>query len=157
MTTPTEPSFEERLLDGFAATWAAWPEATVPVAYDADPTHAYPTSASDPIGIYLDRWPEVPEGSISITDYTVTDDPSLSDSVIGVQVMVKHRDLAVVKAVVSDLFNLFHGRQRGMLGSVTLVSALRTSGTNAGQDSNERQGRIENYYLTVHRPSANRL
>lgn len=152
----TEPSFEERVLRGFAADLAANPDATVQLAYDdeTDPTYVYPPDA---VGIVLDRWPQSPAAVVTITDYTVEDDMSLSDSVIGVQLTIRHRDRLAVKAIASDVFNLFHGRGRGMLGTVTLVSARRTSGTNTGQDSNERQGRIENYYLTVHRPSANRL
>lgn len=154
--TPTEPSFEERVLRGFAADLAANPEATVPLAYDdgTDPAYVYP---ADVVGLVIDSYPQGPDGAVTITDYTVTDDLSLSDSVIGVQLTIRHPDRMAVKAISSDVFNRFHGRGRGMLGDVTLVSARRTSGTNTGQDSNERQGRIENYYLTVHRPSANRL
>jgi hypothetical protein len=154
--TPTEPSFEERVLRGFAADLAANPAATVALAYDdeTDPAYIY---APEAVGLVLDRYPQGPDGAVTLTDYTVTDDLSLSDSVIGIQLTIRHPDRAAVKAIAADVFNLFHGRGRGMLGSVTLVSARRTSGTNTGQDSNERQGRIENYYLTVHRPSANRL
>lgn len=154
--TPTAPSFEQLVLQGFAADLAANPAATVQLAYDdlSDPAYVYPPDA---IGLVLDTYPPGPDGSVTITDYTVTDDMSLSDSVIGIQLTIRHPDRLTVKAISSDVFNLFHGRGRGMLGLVTLVSARRTSGTNTGQDSNERQGRIENYYLTVHRPSPNRL
>lgn len=148
----TPPSFEERVLQGFAGLAVANPRATVALAYDPS-GDLYPEGV---VGIYLDRWPEVPGGTITLADYTVEDHMSLSDSVIGVQVTIRHRDLGAVKAISADLFDLFHGHAAGMLGSVTLVSARRASGTNAGQDANERQGRIENYYLTVHRPSLNR-
>lgn len=153
----TENSFELDLLTGFAEVWRDAAGKRTEVAWNPDPLAAYPTGEDDPMGIYLDVWPEVQHGTITLADYTVSDDPSLSDSVIGIQVMVKHLDRSVVKAATSDLFDLFHGRAGGMLGTVKLVSAMRASGTNAGQDSNERQGRIENYYLTVHRPSPNRL
>lgn len=151
MTDPT-PSFEERVTRAFAADLAGNPDATQQLTYRADDS-AY---TSGELGIYIDVWPQTPGGSVTVADYTVSDDPSLSDSVIGMQVTIRHADLMVVKRITSDIFNRWHGRQRSMLGDVTVVSAMRTSGTNAGQDSNERQGRIENYYLTVHRPSTNR-
>lgn len=146
-------SFEQEVLDGFALVAAANPSARVPLVYDPTGKVAY---RPDQVGIYVDSYPEGPGGSVTITDYTVSDDPSLSDSVMGIQVTIKHQDRLKVRAISGDLFNLFHGRWGGMLGTVTLVSALRASGTNTGQDSNERQGRIDNYYLTLHRPSAHR-
>lgn len=151
----TEPSFEQQLLEGIAADLDGNPDATVPLAYDYGvPGVVYAESATS---IHIDRYPQKAGGSVTITDYTVTDDPSLSDSVVGIQFTIKHRDRNAVKAIAGDIFNRFHGRGRGMLGAVTLVTSSRASGTNTGQDGNERQGRIENYYLTVHRPSANRL
>lgn len=156
MPTPTERPFERLILDGFATAIVDNPDATVSLAYDdeTDPAYIYP---DDVLGIYVDRWPQTVEGSVTITDYPVSDDPSLSDSVVGVQVTIKDADVNVVRAIDSDIFKLFHGRQRGMLGDVTLVSCVRASGTSLGQDSNGRQGRTANYYLTVHRPSTHRL
>jgi len=153
----SEPyAFEELLLRGVAQTLVANPNSRVPLAWDdeSDPNYVYP---DDAVGIYFDTRPLIDGGSITLTEYTVSDDVSLSDSVEGVQLVIQHRDRSVVKLITSDVFNLLHGRERSMLGDVTLVSATRSSGTNMGQDANERQGRIENYYLTVHRPSPNRL
>ena len=152
--SPLAPSFEQRVLEGFATVLAANPDATVPLAYSVDPEYVF---TAGQVAIVLDTWPESTGGIVEITDYTVTDDPSLSNSVIGVQVTIWHKDRLTVKAIAADVFNLIHGRARGMLGTITLVSALRTSGTSLGQDSNERQGRVENYYLGVYRPSTNRL
>lgn len=150
-------SFELDVLRGLGHLIADASASTgVPLLFDGGDPEAEPYPA-DAIGIYLDRWPEIPGGSVTLADYTVSDDLSLSDSVLGIQATIRHRDRLVVKAIGSSLFTLLHGRQRSMLGTVTLVSASRQSGTNAGQDSNERQGRIENYYLAVHRPSANRI
>lgn len=145
-------AFEQRVLEGFAGLIANNSAATIDLTFDAS---GVPYTAGQ-IGIFIDRWPESPDGAVTITDYTVSDDMSLSDSVIGVQVTIRHRDIRTVKAIADDVFNLIHGHQAGMMGTITLVSARRASGTNTGQDSNERQGRIENYYLTVHRPSTNR-
>lgn len=164
-------SFELDTLLGFANVAADNPEAEVPLwselgtDYDPDLTDAYGKPGSyvpngeQPAGtvpIFIDRWPEGPGDVVVLTDYTVSDDISLSDSTIGVQVTVRSEDLDRIKGITSDLFALFHGRWGGMLGRVTLVSARRASGTNTGQDSNDRQGRTENYYLTVHRPSTHR-
>lgn len=148
---PTEISFEEEVLLGFADVIAGNPDATQPLWSE----HLTAEQPPGTVGIYLDVWPEDVD-SVTITDYTVSDDPSLSDSVLGVQVTIKAARRSTVKAIASDVFSLFHGRQGGMLGAVRLVSARRASGTNTGQDSSERQGRIDNYYLTVHRPSPHR-
>lgn len=146
-------SFEMAVLDGFASMAAENPRARVKLAYEYDPKRTYPRGA---IGITIDRYPAGPEASVTISDYTVDDDVALSDSTLGIQVSIWSKDRRQVKAIASDLFDLFHGRTHGMLGVVTLVMARRSSGTNVGQDSNERQGRTENYYVTVHRPSPNR-
>lgn len=150
-------SFELDTLLGFANLAADNPEAEVRLWSENDANgNPNPPQPEGSVPIFIDRWPEGPDDCVTITDYTVSDDPSLSDSVIGVQVTVRAKDVDVVKGITSDLFALFHGRWRGMLGRVTLVSARRASGTNTGQDSNDRQGRTENYYLTVHRPSTHR-
>lgn len=164
-------SFEMDTLLGFANVAADNPEAEVPlwselgtdydtglIDHEGKPG-SYVPNADQPEGsvpIFIDRWPEGPDDVVVIADYTVSDDPASSDSVIGVQVSVRCADLDKVKGITSDLFALFQGRWGGMLGRVTLVSARRASGTNTGQDSNDRQGRTENYYLTVHRPSTHR-
>jgi len=164
-------SFEMDALLGFANVAADNPEAEVELwseystAYDPDLTDAegrqgsYVPNPDQPPGtvpIFIDRWPEGPDACVTLTDYTVDDTYSSSDSILGVQVTVRAPDLDVVKGITSDLFALFQGRWGGMLGRVTLVSARRASGTNTGQDSSDRQGRTENYYLTVHRPSTHR-
>jgi hypothetical protein len=145
-------SFEERALHGLAAMIAANPDATVPLSWNADPSAVYPATAT---GIYTDDWPETVD-SVTLSDYVVSDAFSLSDSVMGVQVAIWAKDRAKVRAIRSDLFNLLHGHPGGMLGDVRMVMASRASGTTLGQDSNERLGRSENYYLTLHRPSTNR-
>lgn len=147
-------SFEERVLRGVAALLAGNPAATVALTDDqGNPAINY---TAGQVGLYLDTWPEIPGGSVTLSDYPVTDDLALSDSVLGLQVTIRHADLSTVKAIASDVFNLLHGRQASMLGTVTLVSARRASGSNLGQDSNERRGRADNYYLTLHRPTTNR-
>jgi hypothetical protein len=151
--TDQPAAFEAQVLDGFALRCAGNDAARIPLAYSTDPTVVY---AEGETGISIDVWPEVPGDSVTLTDYTVSDDPTLSDSVVGVQVTIRSVSRDRVKYISADLFDLFHNAPRGMLGTVTLVAAWRSSGTNLGQDSNDRLGRTENYYLTVHRPSSNR-
>jgi hypothetical protein len=156
-TSPTTldefDSFEMAVLDGFARMISENPDARVPLWYEYDPSVTAPAGA---LVVTLDRYPQGRDASVTISEYSVDDDPSLSDSTVGVQVAIWSKDRRQVKAITSDLFNLLHGRTHGMLGVVTLVMARRSSGTNVGQDSAERQGRTENYYLTVHRPSPHR-
>lgn len=147
----TEPSFEGRVLDGFAAVAVA-EGLRVPLAYDPS-GEPYPAGV---IGVYLDLTPDTREGSVTLVDYVVSDAFGMSDSIIGVQATIRHPDRATVKQIASDLFEAFDSRPACKLGDITLISAKRASGTNVGQDSNGRVGRIENFYLTVHRPSTNR-
>lgn len=92
---------------------------------------------------------------ITVQDYPVDDDISISDSVVGVQFKITG-DLAFVKGAVDDIFDLFHGLQSTTLGGVRVVMAGRRSGAALGQDESGRVSRSENYYFTVHRPSPNR-
>lgn len=146
-------SFEAAVLDGFARRAADWPDAKVRLTYDPDPDHVYD---DDQIGIYMDTAPELRTTTVTLAEYSVSDDPSLSDSVVGIQVSIWSPDRDTIKSISSDLFNQFHGLWSTKLGVVSLVSCERSSGTNVGQDSQERPGRTENYYATVHRPSPNR-
>lgn len=143
----TSESFELAVLEGFAqvavASTTLWYHRTKPA----------PAGRTK---IVLDITPESPDDVVTLRDYTVMDSANLSDSVVGVQVDIRSKDVTKVRAIMSALFDAFHGRQAGMLGSVRLVMAVRSSGTWLGQDSNNRLQRTENYYLTVHRPSPNR-
>lgn len=143
-------TFELELLRGFARV--AVEETSLGLAYrEGDAVYE-----DTEVGIYTDTYPEHPADTVALHDYTVSDDPSLSDSVMGVQVQIRAATSARLREISSALFDLFQGRQAGMLGTIRLVMSARTSGTNVGQDSGGRLGRIENYYLTVHRPSPHR-
>lgn len=156
-------SFELDLILGVANLAAENENAEVPLwsersAVWDDVAHAYAPNPPQPEGavpIFVDATQQ--DGPyVLLSDYTVDDDPSLSESTIGIQVTIRSQDRTEIKGITSDLFALLHGRWGGMLGPVRLVSAQRASGTNVGQDSNLRMGRTENYYLRVHRPSTNR-
>lgn len=149
-----ELSFEYQLLTGFAELAAENPDAVESLTWRDPKTKT--VYAKGEIGIYLEVYPEVADTTVTLAEYTVSDDTSLSDSIVGVQVTIRSADRYKLARIRNDLFNLFHGRHGGKIGTVTLISAVRSSGTNVGQDTSDRLGRLENYYLTVHRPSPHR-
>jgi hypothetical protein len=107
----------------------------------------------------MDTVPASPDRVITLTDYVVADDPTLSDSVIGVQVRTRWggQDPRPVKDLDGAIFDALHGLEGVTLtGGIHIVSCFRRSGTSMGQDANNRWGRSSNYYATVHRPSTNR-
>lgn len=115
--------------------------------------------AAGDTAIVLDTVPASPDRVITLTDYVVSDDPSLSNSVIGVQVRTRWggADPRPVKDLDGAIFALLHGMPaRTLAGGVRVVSCLRNSGVSMGQDSNNRWGRSSSYYTLVHRPSTNR-
>lgn len=152
----TTKSFELDVLLGFG-NLIAEAATSVPLYIDLDADGNQKTGAptSGATHIFIDQWPQE-QNSVTLIDYPVSDDPSLSDSVIGVQVTIWHRDRDKLRTIVSDVFNTMQGRWGGSMGNVRLVQAARRSGANLGQDGNGRVGRTENYYLTVHRLSAHR-
>lgn len=152
MTDIDEYGFELATLYGFAAVAAANPAAKVKLWDQHSQGDAQPAGT---VGIYIDTSPPDVD-AVQLVDYTVSDEPTTSDSTQGVQVVIKASSPATVKGIVSDLYDLFHGRDAGMIGDVTLVASFRSSGTNTGQDQSGRMTRTENYYLTVWRPSPNR-
>ena len=110
-------------------------------------------------GIVFDTVPATPDRVITLTDYVVSDDPTLSDSVIGVQVRTRWAgaDPRPVKDLDGGIFDALHGLESVTLtGGIHIVSMFRRSGTSMGQDLGNRWGRSSNYYATVHRPSTNR-
>lgn len=141
-------SFSEDLLNGLAAFLAAAGAGTYRSggAYAAGET-----------GIFFAAMPQTPDRAIVLSDYPVTDDPSLSDSVVGVQVRCRGgADWHDVKAIADAVFDVLHGKTAFDAGTVRVVQALRRSGAPLGRDDSNRWEHSDNYYLTVHRPSANR-
>lgn len=110
-------------------------------------------------GIVFDAVPQSPDNVITLSDYPVKDDPTLSDSVIAVQVRTRcaGQDPRPVKDLDGAIFDALHGLEGVDLASgVHLVSLYRRSGVSLGQDGNLRWMRSSNYYATVWRPSTHR-
>lgn len=141
------------LLDGIIEAFIAATGKREAYAWRSDGS-AYP--AGPAFGFYRDTSPETKANAITVGEYSISDDGTLSDSSSGVQFRIESLDRRRVLNVKDDLLDVFHGRWGGTLGVVTLVSAERLSGTSLGQDSNGRLGRTENYTFNVHRPSAHR-
>lgn len=118
---------------------------------------AYPANTDG--AIFLQDVPGSPDRLIVLSDYLVDDDPSLSDSVTGLQ--VRTRGLPSSPASVDDLeaavFDRLHGAHGLTLSTgVRINSIVRRSGTRLGVDGNRRHERSSNYLVTAHRPSQHR-
>lgn len=142
-------SFTGDLLEGLAVFLDAAGVGT----YRADGS-AYSASET---AIVFAAMPSSPDRAIVLSDYPVTDDPSLSDSVIGMQVRSRGgTDPHDVKNISDAVFDVLHGKTAFNLGAVRVVQALRNSGGSLGRDDSNRWEHSDNYYLTVNRVSTNR-
>lgn len=100
---------------------------------------------------------DTPDRVVVLAAYPVTDDPTLSDSVIGVQIRTRAGGSSPdgVQDLDSTIFGLLHGMPAQTINGVHIVQCFRQSGASLGQDHG-RWTRTANYYVDVHRPSANR-
>lgn len=115
--------------------------------------------AAGDTGIVLGNVPQTPDRIITLTGYGVSDSPSLSDSVIGVQVRTRWggQDPRPSDDLADSIFMLLHGKTQLVLATgVTIVQCQRQSFGTLGQDENARWEQVQNFYVTVHRPSTNR-
>ena len=154
MTAPTpEPAdFDVALVEGFAMLLAAGP-APVGTWRTAGDYQAAET------GIVVGVLPQSPDRVIALTAYGVDDDPSLSDSVIGLQVITRWggQDPRPVGRLTSRVFDALHGLHDVVLPTgVRVVQCLRRSWVSMGQDQSSRWRTSQNFYATVHRPSTHR-
>jgi hypothetical protein len=113
-------------------------------------------------GIVLFKLPEAPDSVITLSTYPVSDDPSLSDSTIGLQVRTRWggRNPTLVTDLDDLIFAYLQGKTNWTVGAgadaVTVVQCLHQSGASLGQDANNRWAFSHNYQLTLWRPSTNR-
>lgn len=143
--------FEAELLHGLAQLMASNADARLPLTYRE--AGAYQAGE---VPITLRMYPAGFPQAVTLATYPVSDHPSLSDSIIGVQATLRAHGGVGLDDMQADLFDLLHGRGAGMLGLVKMVKATRASGTSVGQDTEGREARTENYYLDVWRPSPHR-
>jgi hypothetical protein len=109
-------------------------------------------------GITLAAMPDTPTRVVVLTAYGDSDDPSLSDSEIRVQVRCRAgTDPREVHTLADQVFDLLHGACSYNLGTVRVVQSYRTSSAPLGMDTHYRHEHSDNYRLTVWRPSPHRL
>lgn len=143
--------FEKAFLEGFAQLLATagagvWKSSGV---YTAAET-----------GIVLGGLPQGPDRVVALAAYGVDDDPSLSDSTIGLQATTRWggQDPRDVSRSTSRVFNVLHGlHDVDLVTGVRVVQCLRRSWTTLGQDANSRWRTVQNFYVTTHRPSQYRI
>lgn len=110
-------------------------------------------------GIVVGTVPQSPDAVICLIPYPLTDDPTLSDSVLGLQVRVRGAttDPRPVLDTLDAVFDLLQGhRPVDLAGTARLLIAERQTGTPLGEDSHGRFEAADSYQLTLHRPSLHR-
>lgn len=151
MTVLDTPGYEEQLFEGLATLLAG------AAVGEFSPSGAYATGA---IAITDKILPASPDSAIALAQYVVADDPTLSDSVIGLQVRTRAagEDSRLVDRLAGAVFNQLHGlADFDIADGIRIVFAERRSGTTATRDELRRWSRIDNYYLTLWRPSPHRI
>lgn len=145
----------DTLLEGFARQLAA---------ADVGVWRSTGVYRSTETGIVLGGLPQDPDAVIVLASYGVSDDPTLSDTVTGVQVTVRAGGLDPRPAdgLTGRVFDALHGLHDLRLppapgssadAGVWVVECLRRSWTSLGQDSNGRWRTVQNFYATHHHPT----
>lgn len=116
------------------------------------------TYSATQTGIVLRVVPQSPDAVIVLSDYSITDDPSLSDTVTGVQIRTRTAgaDPRSTDDLADRIFDLLHGVTGLVLGTVKTQAITRESYLPGGRDANERHERTDNYYVQTWRPSPHR-
>ena len=143
-------SFTEDFLVGVAELLVAH-SPRVPLTYRA--AGAY-TAAENPIWMGVAGQEKIRTG-VTLWALDTADDPSLSDSELGLTLDFYGTPLQVVR-MVDDAFDVLHGLWGATIGGVKVQFCNRVSGAKLGQDEAGNLRQTENYSLAVHRPSPNR-
>lgn len=142
--------YQTDLLVGFAQLLA---DASVGVW---SPTTPY---AADVTAITLQVLPTSPDAAVGLSTYPVSDDPTLSDTITGLQVMTRTggQNPETTNDLSDAVFDHIHGLAGVDLSTgLHVVFCAHRSGVLLGQDDLRRWSRSDNYYVTTHRPSPNR-
>ena len=142
--------FETNFLKGWATYLAT---AGVGVYSTTDPYQ--PTD----VAITFTALPQDPDNAIALGMYTVSDDPTLSDSVLALQVYSRAAgpDPTAVEDIGAAVYEQLQGLSNITLATgVKVLQVVRQGGGSLGRDENQRWERSDNYYVTVHRPSLRR-
>lgn len=118
------------------------------------------TYAPTDVGIYIQSTPPSPDGAVILSSFAVSDDPTLADSVDGLQVMTRMGGLdpRPVNDLADAIFDALQGLHDLTLSTGVRVNECgRRSGLPLGQDDLRRWLRSDNYYVTAYRPAPHRL
>lgn len=121
------------------------------------PTSAY---AANVTAIVAKKLPATPDSAIALTFYPVSDDATLSDSVVGCQVMTRAggSDSGPVDALSDSVFGVLQSLPNQQLtGGIWVQLVERRSGTSLGHDDLNRWMRADTYYFKTYWPAAHRL
>ena len=103
--------------------------------------------------------PASPDAAIMLATYGVSDDPTQSTSVIGLQVQTRTTgaDPRTTDDLADSIFDALQGLWGATLSTgVSVVIAERRSSLSLGRDDLNRWVQSDNFYVTVHRASTNR-
>lgn len=116
------------------------------------------TFQSTDTAIVMQVLPQAPDKAIAITIYPVTDDPTLSDSVAGVQIMARAggSDPRATNDLTDAVFDAFQNLTKALSSGIVVQQITRKSATPLPKDDQQRWVRSENYYVKFWRPSAYR-
>lgn len=112
------------------------------------------------VGIVVATVPQSPPSVVCLIPYPLTDDPTLTNSVLGLQVRCRgaSRDPREVLDLLDAVFDFLQGHPGVALsGTARMLLAERTTGVPLGEDSNGRWEAADSYQLTLDRPSAHRI
>lgn len=106
--------------------------------------------------IALRQTPPDPDRSITLTDYPVTSNARLTDTVTGVNIRVRGRTPSQASATAAAVYAALHALGRTALGTapnvILVTDAYLQSEAQVGPDNNGRAVRSINYYVSWNRP-----
>lgn len=113
--------------------------------------------ADSDVAIVLTNPPPSPDRAVALIPYPVDDDPTLSDSTVGIQVRTRGTaDPTVAADLDDDVFDALQNLAGTDVGGVRVTGVRRVSGVSLGEDKNGRYERTSNYYFRIWRPSPHR-
>ncbi|QLF82700.1 tail terminator [Microbacterium phage Cicada] len=93
--------------------------------------------------------------AVVIRPFFTSDDPSLSDSVVSVQLEFRGTKREVVRGM-DEVFDALHGFWSGKLGTVRVQTITHSPGSPLTVDEAGNHRHTDNYDLAVYRPSSHR-
>ena len=110
------------------------------------------------VGIYRHSIPETAVEGVALGVYPVDDDDEFGDSTLGLQVRFRSASPSLLGNRASAAFSALQNLHGVDLNGVHVTQCSRRSGADMPQPApGQPLERTENYYLTVHLPTLNRL